>query len=78
MSNNKINFKNLKKYFKGLVAYCNRQKSAKRYWNKILNRMDRFIKLRAISIWKDASFMNFQDELSNQQKAVTDLISDRN
>ena len=40
--------------------------------------MDRFIKLRAISIWKDISFLNFQDELQNQQKSVTDLISDRN
>jgi hypothetical protein len=40
--------------------------------------MDRFIRLRAISIWKDVSFLNFEEELQNQQKAVTDLISDRN
>lgn len=51
--NDKLNMKTKAKVFNALTFHTNRHLRAKRYWKKILSRMDQYMKLRTITIWKE-------------------------
>ena len=43
----------MKKYYLGMCQMAYRNQQARKYWWRILNRADRFMKRRAIKIWSD-------------------------
>lgn len=49
----KINMRNKAQLFNALVFYTNRNLQARRYWKKILSRLDQFMKLRAVKVWQE-------------------------
>ena len=49
----KISQKNKAKVFNALCFYTQRNQEAKRYWKKVLSRLDQYMKLRAVNIWKE-------------------------
>lgn len=49
----KISLRNQARHFNALVYYTNRNLQARRYWKKILGRLDQFMKLRAVKVWQE-------------------------
>ena len=74
----KIKLKQMQKTFNAMTYYTNRNKRARRYWNKILHRMDSYIKKRHLTIWRFNANEKFEFELDQNQNAVTDAIYRRN
>ena len=60
----KINMKNKAKVFNALCFYTRRNQEAKRYWKKVLSRMDQFMKLRAVNVWKENAHQTTEEMLT--------------
>ena len=63
----KICMKNKAKVFNMIVFYTNRNLQAKRYWKKVLSRMDQYMKLRAVNVWKENANLTTLEMLTNSQ-----------
>jgi hypothetical protein len=59
----KVKVREMQKTFNAMSFYTNRNKRARRYWNKILHRMDAYIKQRHLTIWKFHAGVKFEFEL---------------
>ena len=51
------------KFFNAICQYTHRQQTAKRYWTKILNRMDAHMKRRAMKMWNENSHSTYSGRL---------------
>ena len=49
----KLDMRTKAKVFNSLSFHTNRHQRAKRYWQKVLSRLDQYMKLRAVTIWKE-------------------------
>lgn len=63
--NYKLNMKTKAKIFNALVFNYNRHQRAKRYWKKVLSRMDQYMKLRAVNIWKENANCTTEENLTD-------------
>ena len=73
----KISMKNKAKVFNALVFYTKRNQQAKRYWKKVLSRMDQYMKLRAVNVWKENANLTTLEMLTNSQHQTTLEIQKR-
>lgn len=55
----------------------NRHLRAKRYWKKILSRMDTYMKMRAVNTWIENANLTFQERLEGEQDGNTEEIQQR-
>ena len=58
-----LNKRTLRKHFNAIVFYVKRHLRAKRYWNKILGKMDKFMKQRAITMWAENAHLAHTEQL---------------
>ena len=63
----KLNMKTKAKVFNALSFNSNRHLRAKRYWKKILSRMEQYRKLRAVTMWKENANLTTQEMLTHSQ-----------
>ena len=62
------------KCFNSFVYFTQRNIRAKRYWNKIFNKLDHFMKLRAIKQWKLGTNNATMELLNGRQEGNNDDI----
>ena len=43
----------MRRNFNALCQRADRDRRAREYWNRILNKMDKFMKMRALKIWSE-------------------------
>lgn len=67
----------MRKTFNSMHFYVMRHLRAKRYWNKILFKMDRFMKQRAVKLWSENAHITHAQNLLNKQNGHTNDILDR-
>lgn len=60
-----------------MLFYSNRAIRAKRYWNKILGKMDLYMKHRSIKIWNENAHSKRQFDLENHQNSVINDITEK-
>ena len=54
-----------------MCFYTQRHKKSKRYWNKILGKMDKYMKQRAVTIWAENAHLTHALLLESQQHGHT-------
>ena len=74
----KYDLKLMQRTYDAICFYFNRHTRAHRYWNKILTRMDCYLKKRAVTNWRVNAGLKYEEELANIQDSVTDSIHRRN
>lgn len=74
----KANMRLMQKVFDAMAWYTERNKRAHHYWSKILNRMDAFMRTRAIHTWRQNAGISYEKELMGIQDQMTDSIYKRN
>jgi hypothetical protein len=67
-----------KKFFDSICQLNERDKRAKAYWLRILNKMDAFMKMRALKRWNENGHLKKQFELNQLQLETIALIEKRN
>ena len=66
----------MRKIYKAILFYSNRSLKAKRYWTRILGRMDLYMKHRAVKIWNENSHFKHQIDLANKQDGIINDIGE--
>ena len=69
-----LNKRTLRKHFDAICFYAKRHKRSKRYWNKILGKMDKYMKQRAITMWAENAHLTHALHLESQQHGHTNDI----
>ena len=65
----------LRKHFNAMCFHTNRQVKSRKYWLRILGKMDGYMKKRAIQILNDATHMVQDEMLLGNQDSVTNQIA---
>ena len=63
----KANTKLMQRVYDATVWYTQRNLRARRYWTRILNRMDAFLRQRAINVWRENAGLSYENELKRIQ-----------
>lgn len=71
---NTLNLKLLRKVFNAMCFETKRQLTARKYWTKIFNKMDHFMKKRAVHIWNNGGHNKYSEDLIDTQDRITDEI----
>jgi len=74
---NTLCLKLLRKTFNAMCFETRRQVTARKYWNKIFNKMDHFMKKRAMKMWSHGGHVKYSDDLINHQDTLIDEIQQR-
>lgn len=60
---NTLDLKLLRKTFNAMCFETQRQLTARKYWSKIFNKMDHFMKKRGMHMWKHGGNVKYADDL---------------
>jgi hypothetical protein len=71
---NTLNLKLMRKVYNAMCFETNRQLTARKYWTKIFNKMDHFMKKRAVHIWNNGGHNKYSEDLIDTQDRITDEI----
>ena len=57
----------MRKFYNAWCQYTNKMLLIKRYWRKILHRMDLYLKQRAVKIWNTHAHIKYEFDLESRQ-----------